>query len=119
MSSETIYRIQDNEGRGPFRPGFSRRWVEPRPDHENLMPWTMEFGRVDRALLFGEMAGSGCRTLEQLRRWFTQSEYETLVKYGYRAVKMGIGRVLAEPEKQCMFGRAEPLREDVEEVQLY
>ncbi len=114
-----VYRVQDGEGRGPWRPGFSHRWVEDRPDHENLLPWPMEFGRVDRRLLYGEAAGSACRTLEQLRRWFTPSEYRTLQRYGYRAVRLEAGRILAEGPTQCVFGRAKPLREDVKAVNLY
>lgn len=63
--------------------------------------------------------GCGCRTLEQLRRWFSPSEYAKLVGYGYRAVKMQAGRILAESEIQCVFERAKPLREDIEPVELY
>ena len=46
MSNE-IYRVQDAQGRGPWKPGFSHRWVEDRPDHYNLPPWFVEFGRCD------------------------------------------------------------------------
>lgn len=28
-----IYRVQDADGRGPFKPGFSRKWVIDRDDH--------------------------------------------------------------------------------------
>ncbi len=118
--SEIVYRVQDLDGRGPWKPGFSRRWVEDRPDHDALLPWPLEFGTgiLDR-LLTGEAAGCGCRTLEQLRRWFTASEYKKLLGYGYRAVQMEVGRILAESEIQCLFGRAKPLREDVSSVELY
>ena len=119
MDALVVLRIQDADGRGPWQPGFSRRWVEDRPDHENLPPWFVEFGRVDKLALVGEHVGSGCRTLEQLRRWFTPTEYATLRRFGYRAVRMAAGRLLAESDKQCVFGRARPLREDVEPVELY
>ena len=33
-----VYRIQDNEGRGPWKPGFSSQWVIEREDLENLLP---------------------------------------------------------------------------------
>lgn len=116
---DVIYRVQDKEGRGPWRPGFSHKWVRPRPDHDNLPPWLFEFGRVDRQLLYGEHAGSGCMTLDQLRRWFTKKEYKTLLKYGYQAVSMEVNRILAQSEIQCVFGRAKPLNEDFTIMRLY
>lgn len=117
--SETVYRIQDSDGRGPWKPGFSHRWVEDREDHANLVPWYSEFGPVHQRAIIGMALGSGCRTLNQLRRWFTASEYATLLRLGYRAVRLDAGRILAESEIQCVFERAKPLREDVEEVELY
>lgn len=119
MDLPVVYRVQDRDGRGPWKPGFSSRWVEPRADHENLPSWYAEFGPVHSKLLYGEEMGSGCRTLEQLRRWFTRSEYKRLREYGYRAVKMEVGRILAESEIQCVFGRAKPLNEDVTGIELY
>lgn len=115
----TIYRVQDKEGRGPWRLGFSDKWVEYRDDHENLLPWMAEFGRVDRMRAANRCIGCGCRTLEQLRRWFTPSEYATLRRFGYAAVSMAIGRVLAESDTQLVFERALPLREGVEPIELY
>lgn len=114
-----VYRVQDAEGRGPWRPGFSHNWVEDRSDHDNLLPWFVEFGDVRKIAILGMAMGSGCRTLEQLRRWFTQSEYKTLLNYGYRAVQMRVGRVLAESDIQCVFERALPLNEGVQEIELY
>ena len=114
-----IYRVQDKEGRGPWRPGFSHKWVEDREDHDNLVPWLYEFGRVDQTAIYGMAIGCGCLTLEQLRRWFTESEYRKLQRYGYHAVRIKVGRVLAASDIQCVFERAKPLRYDVERVELY
>ena len=116
---DTIYRIQDKDGRGPWKPGFSQKWVEDRPDHDNLIPWYVEFGRVDQKVLTGEHSGSGCRTVEQLKRWFTKSEYKKLKKYGYKAVKMDINRIIAESDIQLFFGRAKRLKESVQVIKLY
>lgn len=118
-TGSAIFRVQDKEGRGPWRPGFSHKWVEDRDDHDNLVPWLHEFGRVDGTAIYGMAIGCGCLTLDQLRRWFTESEYRTLQRYGYHAVKMQVGRVLAASELQCVFERAKPLRCDVERVELY
>jgi hypothetical protein len=117
--TDFVFRVQDKDGRGPWKPGFSHKWVEDRPDHDNLPPWFVEFGRVDRLVLYGETCGCGCRTLDQLRRWFTKSEWRKLKKYGYRAVKIEIGRMLAQSDIQCVFARIKPLREDVEAVELW
>ena len=119
MSSETVYRVQAKDGRGPFRPGFSRQWVIDRPDHDNLKSWIQEFGRVDQGLLVGETAGSGCRTLLQLQRWFTKEEYETLMNHGYFTVSLEASRILAESETQLVFTSNKPFNLDAVRVSLY
>lgn len=121
MTSRVVYRIQDADGRGPWRPGFSQRWVEDRPEVEFavLKPWPLEFGPVHLKSLYGMHLGCGCVSIEQLRRWFTQTEYERLRSFGYRAVRMRVGRVLAESDIQCVFERSKPLSVDVELVELY
>lgn len=118
--SETIVRIQDREGRGPFKPGFSSSWVIDRDDHDILVPWYHQFGRVDRTKgIAGMYHGCGCRTVEQLRRWFIKPEYRRLRQFGYMAVEMEVGRILAESEIQLVFERAIPLHEKVKPIPLY
>ena len=97
-------------------------WVRDRDDHDNLRPWLEQFGtgiipRNDWP--FGRHFACACRTLKQLRRWFTAEEYATLLAYGYQAVSMDVQRVLAESDIQLMFQRARPLRAGVEPVDLY
>ena len=115
----TIYRVQDRDGRGPWKPGFSHRWIEDRPDLDNLPPWFEEFGRVDRCAPAGASIGSGCRTLEQLRRWFTPIEYLTILRFGYQAIGMEVDCILAESDIQCVFARRKLLKQDVVPVSLY
>lgn len=114
-----IFRIQDSKGRGPWKPGFSHLWVENRPDHNNLIPCHHEFGRVERLAITGMHLGCGCRTKEQLRRWFTPEEYAKLINLGYNAVQMEVGRILAESNTQCVFERAKPLHKDLLVFDLY
>ena len=110
-----IFRVQDPEGRGPWKPGFSHKWVEDRDDFDELVPWLQEFGPVHKNVTIAGMSvGCGCRTIEQLRRWFRPSEYKTLLGFGYRAVKLDVGRILAESKIQCVFERVKPLRENAE-----
>jgi hypothetical protein len=119
MANTTIYRVQDREGRGPWRPGFSHKWVESRPDHENLPPWYVEFGNIHFTADPRDYTGSGCRTIEQLRRWFTLSEYVTLEAYGYQPVVLDHVNVLAESDVQVFFTRRIPLNFRVYPVRLY
>lgn len=102
----TIFRIQDRNGRGPWRPGFSRQWVEERADHERLVPWMQDFPGLVIPRAAG--IGVGCRTLDQLRRWFTKSEYLTLRRHHYRAVALDRATVIAESDIQVVFTRAVP-----------
>lgn len=115
-----VYRVQNLEGRGPWRPGFSHLWVRDRDDHDNLRPWVEQFGLgiIPRWSPYWYY-GCGCRTLEQLRRWFTAEEYATLRAYGYQAVIMDVHRVLAESDIQLVFQRVRPLYAGAEPVDLY
>lgn len=114
----TVYRIQDKDGRGPFKPGFSSRWVELREDHDDLVPWFVEFGRVDMKCISGMAIGSACRTVEQLRRWFSESEYKTLKAHGYQAVEIDAS-IVAESQIQCFIQRPKQFKEDVKPFNLY
>ncbi len=114
-----IYRIQDSEGRGPFKPGFTHFWLVDRPDHDNLVPWYAEFGPVHLKAIAGMAVGCGCLNLEQLRRWFCPKEYATLSQLGYGAVQMVPGRILAQSSLQCVFERVKPLNQEVIPVELY
>ena len=114
-----IYRIQDKEGRGPWKPGFSKHWIEPRPDHDNLVPWYAEFGQVHLRAIVGMRIGCGCTSIDQLQRWFCPVEYQRLVQFGYHAVRMNVDRILAQSEIQCVFERAKRLSKDVSPFVLY
>lgn len=116
-----IFRVQDSEGRGPWRPGLSHKWSEERPESEYaaLVPWMVEFKGKMKPHITGMRLGCGCLTHEQLRRWFTQGEYAKLLGYGYQSVSMIADRILAASDKQCVFQRARPLHEEVEVFSLY
>lgn len=115
----TVYRIQDSQGRGPGRPGFSQLWVRYRKDHENLIPWFIEFGPVHENAKDDEFIGCGCRTKRQLKRWFTKREYKTLLAFGYNAVEMKANRALGASKLQCLFTKKTPLNMDMKIIELY
>jgi hypothetical protein len=119
---ETIYRVQDAEGRGPWRPGFSAKWVRYRPDHELLRPWIEQFGKGILPRIASPVPrhfGCGCRTLEQLRRWIAVDEYAILQHYGYQAVLLEVQAILGESDIQVVFERRWPLSVGGEVVDLY
>lgn len=117
-----VYRIQDEYGRGPWRPGFSLKWVEDRNDLDNLLPWFREFinESIDiRPLIIPRMIlGCGCLTIQQLQRWITPIEYGRLLNFGFKAVALEAD-VLAQSDIQCVFQRTEPLNKNYLVIQLY
>jgi hypothetical protein len=113
-----VYRIQDKHGRWPWKPGFSHKWVESRDDHKNLLPSYQDFSTIFFGLLRPHI-GCGCATIEQLQRWFTESEYKTLMNYGYMAVKLNVDEIIAKSDTQLLFRRNLPLRKKVVRVRLY
>ncbi len=123
FAPNAIYRIQDAEGRGPWKPGFSSKWVLDREDLDNLRPWFVEFDASRILSFIGRFKrcyfGSACANKEQLRRWFTEREYSTLLEFGYRSVKMDVDLILDESEIQLVFMRKIALGRDVETINLY
>lgn len=114
-----IYRVQDKDGRGPWKPGFSHKWVKTRPDHDNLHPWPFEFNVNDILKNKNFNMACGCKTIEQLKRWFTEQEYKILKQYGYFAVKLKADKVFAESDIQCVFGCKKPIKKNVKKFKLY
>lgn len=120
MTTETtIFRIQDKDGRGPYKPGFSKHWTDP--DARCLIgaplfpPYMEEFPEVQDKInsiadINGGSFGCGFRTREQLHHWFTKDELEKLFRYGYSIVEIHPDRVLAESENQLVFWCKKPLK---------
>jgi hypothetical protein len=119
----TIYRIQDAEGRGPFRPGLSLRWIddEAKPHESTLKPWPEEFPEVFFAIrIFRTIyCGCGCNSPEQLKLWFSKLEIRKMEILGLNPVIMEVDEILAESPVQLVFRRLKPLREDVKPFKLY
>ena len=123
MRTETInvpvYRVQDQNGRGPYQRGFSDVWVRGNPDARELPAMLDEFPGILSRLTPGLHVGCGCRTLEGLRRWFNPEEYRTLRRYGFQSVRMVVARIVAESDAQLVFERGQKLNQNVEPVELY
>lgn len=114
-----IYRIQDRYGRGPWKPGFSHKWVEDREDLVNLPPTLRDYRGMLECANAGYAMGYGCKTIDGLKRWITPKEYEMLRGFGYKAVKMEVSKVLMETDTQVLFARSLPLNLNVVVFRLY
>ncbi|WP_299202615.1 hypothetical protein [uncultured Amphritea sp.] len=111
-----IFRVQDSKGRGPWRPGFSHKWKDM--DREIPDPFYDEFPDIDLANETGNL-GCGCANANQLKKWFSEEEYELLLKLGYKAVKLKVDRIVRQSENQCVFLRNKPLRKNTVRIALY
>jgi hypothetical protein len=112
-----VFRVQDAQGRGPWRPGFSAKWVEDHPAHAFLLPWFQEWPGLN--IPRGKHVGCACVSEEQLRLWFTDAEYLRLLRFGFRAVRLDEVQVLAAGSTQCVFARDRALRKGAEPFSLY
>ncbi|MEW6708296.1 MAG: hypothetical protein AB1403_00605 [Candidatus Riflebacteria bacterium] len=117
-----VFRIQDLDGRGPFKPGYTETWLIDRPELDDLKPFSVLeiYGLYSKNMFSGaRFIGFGCRSIEQLKKWFIEEEYKTLLKRGYSAVEMLIDDVLLENENQVLFARQRPLNKALKKFELY
>lgn len=116
-----ILRVQDREGRGPYRPGFSAKWLDD--DGPTTLPWWEELGEDMVAAHRQRCAGPyhwGCgfRSGDQLRAWFTPRERGRLARLGFALVRIWPSVVVAETPTQVVFGCSRPLAEAMPRISL-
>lgn len=116
--TEYVYRIQDKQGRGPFRSGLTMKWLEK---DKNLPPYYFEFPDLDLHAETNpnDFVGCACLHMEQLRKWFTPNEYQTLAKLGFKAVRLEVDQILRQSENQCVFSRAKRFNKNAVVMTLY
>lgn len=106
----TVYRVQDAEGRGPWRPGFSRTWIDadgpPLPPalHEDFGDGVYKVLRATKGY-----CGSAVNDIERLAGWFTPLEQLRLQLLGYNPVCILADEVLYESPHQLVIRCNEPL----------
>ena len=113
-----VLRVQDREGRGPFRPGMTKRWAD-KSKTTYLPAFADEFGveifkEIDG--LFARRGGwFGCAVanLECLHRWFTLRERLRLAHLRYEVVQIVVDEILRESPNQIVFWRKAPLTSGV------
>lgn len=108
-----FYRLQDIDGRGPYRPGFSRVWVD-NTDVCPPPPIQMEFPEFYDTCLEHAKAGNhvGCAVPSELglKHWFSTNELRRLACLGFYAVQLPkSAKVLFQSENQIVFSWHRPL----------
>jgi hypothetical protein len=109
-----VWRVQDGQGRGPYKPGFSRQWSDGDSGRLNA-PWWIELGlpmdAAHDALKAMPRAHYGCafRSPEQAKAWFSRSELRRLARLGHHLVPVKVDSILFETPTQLVVGSFEPL----------
>ena len=124
MSDEVkfVYRIQDADGRGPWKPGVSQLWTEDKTaeEYERLKPIFEEFPDLRERLRGCRFhIGVACESLNALRLWITRSEWKALKRLGYRCYRIRQDKIIARSDVQCVFESEKPLASHRKIVQLY
>ena len=109
--ADLVCRIQDAEGRGPYRPGFSHVWSErdfgPDPVFVAFPGIMAQAQRVVNEK--GGAVGCAFRTLQQASNWFSPTEVLTLAKHGYSLCWVKPDEILAENSDQLVIWTQLPL----------
>lgn len=106
-----LYRVQRQDGRGPYRPGFSQLWTSK--DGPACLPWWTEIGitledGISR-IPTGMAGGSAFASPQALVAWFTPEEREKLDGLGFFVVKFRPDKMIAETPTQVVFAQSYPL----------
>ncbi len=109
--TDVLWRIQDREGRGPFKPGMSDTWLDDKG--HSLPPFYIELGIEPHEIAFmvtpGFHAGCACRSRDDLHKWFSRTERRRLKRMGYFEVSFSPDRIIVETPTQVVFENAFPL----------
>lgn len=98
---ETLYRVENDEGFGPYNHRYYGKWNL----QEHCAPWhpgPQDQGFKHRWGWYGWR--SGFRTMDQLKNWFHSDELQILNDLGLQIVETR-GIVLWESECQLIFVR--------------
>lgn len=120
-----IYRVQDHDGRGPYKPGMPVKWADKDTGHykgkvTNLPPFMDEFPGILEELNTiyrkdGGAFGCGFRSMKQMNKWFSKAEQQRLKTLGYHITKIIPKKIVRSSEKQTVFWHDKPLA-DIAEI---
>jgi len=109
-----LYRIQDKDGRGPWRPGFSEAWVDYGKDDRLCPPVQIEFPKWEKAIWRARGSGLahfGCcvEGIRGIHQWFTPDEIRKLRGFGFRLVDASSLVSICTGKHQIIGGSVMPL----------
>lgn len=108
----TLLRVQDRQGRGPYRPGFSSRWVDSfrtvqhPPIYEERPDW-LDLCRAAQSS--GAHVGCAVDGMDALLSWFSPMELVRLYDLGFRIVDASTCKVLIRTPTQVVISSRQPL----------
>lgn len=107
-----IFRIQDKDGRGPWKPGFSHRWLDADgPPLPPAITATLRDFHGIAAKAHAKGMHIGCAVWEgKLSEWVTGAEWERLKGFGYFVANAGQCQVLADDGMQLLVASKKPFR---------
>ena len=111
-----VYRMQDDDGRGPWRAGLSKYW---RDDREGITETAMDLvGGINemQSLPSGYVYGCACLSVEQLKQWFSEKERAILESIGYKIVKVKVSHIVACGKHQVLIASKKPFQECIVET---
>ena len=112
MNENELIRIQDKDGRGPWRPNFSKIWLDKAGPDLGL-PVYEDFENfnciIKKAHSQGKYLGCAMRE-ENLSLWFTKNEIRKLKKLGFDFVSCRNVEILAENKRQAIIASKLPLK---------
>lgn len=112
-SGPSLVRIQDWEGRGPWRPGFSRRWIDEASDKPLPPPLMEEFANLDavcaKAHRQGYHIGCAFHGWQGVLDWLTPIELKRLDAFGFKFVDASTCRILLKSDHQAVIASRTPL----------
>lgn len=116
-----VYRVQDVEGRGPWRPGFSEQWAEDRTaaEYATMKPLLADFPDIQSRFRKGLHYGCACTSIAMLRRWIRIGEWRTLQDFGFICMRFDDVKVIAKSERQIVIERKKPFRNGGNPIMLY
>lgn len=107
-----LIRMQDSDGRGPWKPNFSHKWISD--SNQRLGPPVFEdFPNFDKIVRKAHNQGKhiGCAVrADKTKDWFLPDEIEVLRGYGYKFVDCSQCEVLAESEWQVIVASHIPFK---------
>jgi hypothetical protein len=114
-----VYRVQCKEGRGPFKPGFSHRWVDPDVNIQNKPTIMEDFGWDFMSKCTpGAQAGCAFQNLSDLRRWFSGDELIKLYDLGYRVCEITVDRIVMKSSTQMLVESKKGFRSGARKITL-